>query len=87
MQQRRVGRAIQRGELIEQAGLRAHPFALHARAQLGEADAVGLGGADQGEQGKAQRHLKRRRRREAGASREIAADLQMGSHQSVPGST
>src|SRR5438876_883659 len=31
--ERRVGRAIERGELVEQAGVRTYPVALHARAQ------------------------------------------------------
>ena len=38
MQQRGVGRAVERGELVEQAGVRAHPVVLHARAQPGELD-------------------------------------------------
>jgi len=45
-QQRCVGFAEQRRELVEQARSRANPLALHARAQLRDLQAVKLGAVD-----------------------------------------
>ncbi len=41
--QRRVGLPAQRGELVEQAGARADPLVLDARAQTRQLDAIELG--------------------------------------------
>ena len=50
--QRRVGLAVERGELVEQAGVGAQPLVLHARAQPRQLATVELG-AGEAEQGQA----------------------------------
>ena len=60
-QHRLAGGAAQRGELVEQAGLRADPVVLDPLAEPRELDGVGRLGARQFHQRQAQRDLERRR--------------------------
>ena len=70
-----LGRAVERGELIEQPGLRPGPFALHASAQSRERGSVELLGGlaavlgCERDERQRQRHLERRRGGEARTSR------------------
>ena len=57
--------AAERGELVEQAGLRADPVVLDPRAELRQLDAVGLGRAGDREQREARAPPPARRRRRA----------------------
>ncbi len=84
-QQRVLGRAEQRGELVEQAGLRAHPVVLHARAQPRQSRsrrvprrsrAPRRAGGELVER-EAQRDLQRRRGGQPGALRHVAGDLEL----------
>jgi hypothetical protein len=76
--------AEQRRELVEQAGLRAHPVVLDPRAEPGELTPVGLGVAAVREQRERQRHLERRRRRQPAAARDVAAEPQRSTAQREP---
>ena len=53
---------------------RADPVVLHARAELGELDAVGLGARPPARSARGQRRLERRRGREPGALRDVAGE-------------
>ena len=81
-QHRRLGRAVERGQLIEQPSLRPDPFALHASAQLRERGSVELvrglaavPGRERDERER-QRHLERGRGGEARTGRNVAGDLE-----------
>ena len=67
----------QRRGLVEQAGLRAHPAVLDARADPRERQAVDVVGVRQRQQREAQRALQRGRRRQPGARGHVAGDLEL----------
>ena len=100
-EQRAVLPTEQRGELVEQSGVRSHPVVLHARAQARERQAARAALAlavsrriasqrrqalaGQRQQREAQRDLQRRRRGQPGAARQVAVDLQARAWESRAG--
>ena len=82
--QRPVGLAQERRQLVEQAGLRAHPVVLDPRADLGQLDAVPLGLATERDHRQRQRDLERGRRRQPGTAGDVPGDPQPGAAHGHP---